>query len=411
MKASIPVFSIAEKSLARCTQCGICDEIVACSSLYAGYAEDCVGCGACYLACPNEAIEMKDREEGNQIRIRVDDKNFSVPEKVTVKKALELLGYRVFAPCEVGGCYSCAVEIRGETRPSCVTGVKEGMEVKTEFSGDRTPRRLVHGWMGHSVGGVGTPWHLKRVYGYVEAAAFACGCNLRCPQCQNWTTTYCGKEVALTPREAAVLMSDARRRSRVDRMAISGGECTLNRSWLVEYIHELRRLNHDEKARFHIDTNATILTSDYIDELIESGMTDIGPDLKGFYLETFMRITGLKDKDLATEYHKTSWEAVRYLIDRYKNRIFIGIGIPYNRDLISLEEIARTGEEIFKIDPEVQVCALDYRPEFRRKNISRPGYEEMVRVWKALKATGLRTVICQTERGHIGPDEQTNLYA
>jgi len=28
-------------------------------------------------------------------------------------------------------------------------------------------------------------------------------------QCQNWTTTYNGKEIALTPREAALLMSDA----------------------------------------------------------------------------------------------------------------------------------------------------------------------------------------------------------
>ncbi|MCP8315990.1 MAG: radical SAM protein, partial [archaeon] len=201
------------------------------------------------------------------------------------------------------------------------------------------------------------------------------------------------------------LMTDTRRSYGVDRMAISGGECTLNRSWLVKYIQELRKLNPDEKARFHVDTNASILTEDYIDELVEAGMTDIGPDLKGLHLETFMRITGIKDKDLAKKYHQTSWEAVKYLVKNYKDKIFIGIGIPYNKDLISLEEIAKIGDEILKIDPEVQVCVLDYRPEFRRMNILRPTYREMVEVWEILHGTGLRTVICQTEFGHIGPKE------
>ena len=408
------MFSIAEKDVDKCKQCGICDEIVACSSIYVGNIEECIGCGVCHLACPNEAISMKERQKGMEIKIKVNGEYFFVPERITVKKALELLGYKIskfphegdlFAPCEVGGCYTCAVEINGEIKPICVTGVKEMMEIRTELPKDYTPKRLVHGWMAHTVGGVGTPWYLKKAHWYIEAAVFACGCNLRCPQCQNWTTTYCGKEVALMPREAALLMTDTRRRYGVDRMAISGGECTLNRSWLVKYIQELRKLNPDEKACFHVDTNASILTKDYIDELVEAGMTDIGPDLKGLHLETFMRITGIKDKDLAKKYHQTSWEAVKYLVNNYRDKIFIGIGIPYNKDLVSLEEIAKVGDEIFNIDPEVQVCVLDYRPEFRRMNMLRPTYREMVEVWKILHGTGLRTVICQTEFGHIGPKE------
>lgn len=408
------MFFIAEKDIDVCKECGVCDEIVACSSVHVGYTEECIGCGACHIACPNKAIHMKETLKGKEVRIRVNGEHFSVPKRITVKRALELLGYNVtkfpgegdlFAPCEVGGCYSCAVEINGEIKPSCVTGVKEGIEIKTELPKDYSPKRLVHGWMGHAVGGVGTPWYLKKTYGYVEAAVFACGCNFRCPQCQNWTTTYCGKEIALTPKEAAVLMTDTRKRCRVDRMAISGGECTLNRSWLVKYIQELRKLNPDEKARFHVDTNASILTKDYIDELVEAGMTDIGPDLKGLSLETFMRITGLTDKDQAKKYHQTTWEAVKYLVNNYKDKIFIGIGIPFNEDLISLEEIAKIGDEIFKIDPEVQVCVLDYRPEFRRMNMLRPTYREMVEAWKILHSTGLQTVVCQTEFGHIGPAE------
>ncbi|MEM1525298.1 MAG: hypothetical protein QW618_04065, partial [Nitrososphaerales archaeon] len=126
--------------------------------------------------------------------------------------------------------------------------------------------------------------------------------------------------------------------------------------------------------------------------------------LKGLKLETFMKITGLKDEKIAEKYYRTSWEAVKYLINNYKDKVFIGIGIPYNKDLISLEEIAKMGDEIYKLDPEVQVCVLDYRPEFRSK-ILRPSYYEMVKVWDILKSTGLKTVICQTEYGHIGPKE------
>lgn len=408
----------AERIFSKCTRCGVCDEIVACPSGGVCRVEECVGCGACYLACPNEAIVMKEKPIRREVKIKVDGESFSVPEKITVRKALELLGYRIsrfpgerdlLVLCEVGGCYSCAVKIDDEVKPSCITSVKDGIRIETDLPEDYTPRRLVHGWMGHPVGGVGTPWWLKGKR-YVEAAVFACGCNLRCLQCQNWTTTYNGKGYALTPKEAAIMMTETRRRYGVDRMAISGGECTLNRRWLTQYIRELQMLNSDAKARFHVDTNATILTKDYVDELVEAGVTDIGPDLKGFHVETFMRITGIKDRELAVKYHSTAWNAFKFLVDNYKGRVFVGVGIPYNKSLISIEEVAKIGDEIYKIDQEVQVCVLDYRPEFRRRDISRPSFKEMVEVWKTLKNVGLKTVICQTTYGHIGPENLASKY-
>ncbi|MCJ7444875.1 MAG: radical SAM protein [Methanotrichaceae archaeon] len=83
----------------------------------------------------------------------------------------------------------------------------------------------------------------------------------------------------------------------VDRLAISGGECTLNRPWLVQYLRHLKDKNPG--ARLHVDTNGSILTSDYLNELVDSGMTDIGIDLKALRLQTFLDITGLEDKNLA----------------------------------------------------------------------------------------------------------------
>ncbi|MBS7655525.1 radical SAM protein [Candidatus Bathyarchaeota archaeon] len=404
------MFYIAERNFTKCKQCGICSEIVACSAGAIGLSEECIGCKACYLTCPNYAIEMKEKSRKKEVKIKVDGESFFIPGKISIKKALEIIGFKIsklpdegdlFVPCEIGGCYCCAVKVNEEIKPSCVTGVKNGDIIETKIY-DLTYKRQVHGWMGHSVGGVGTPWWLKSKTGYIEAAAFTCGCNLRCPQCQNWTTTYNGRETPLTPKEAALLMTEKRRKYGVDRMAISGGESTLNKPWLIQYIKELKKLNSDSKARFHVDTNSTILTKDYIDELIEAGVTDIGPDLKGLCLETFMKITGLKNRELAEKYHQTAWEAVKYIVDKYKGRVFIGVGIPYNKELISIEEIEKIGDEIYKIDFEIQVCVLDYRPEFRSK-ILRPSYEEMVKIWKLLKNVGLKTVICQTQNGYIYP--------
>lgn len=406
------IFLLARRDPTRCIHCGACEALVPCQGGTVGEETNCTGCGACAAACPESAIELVERAPPPEITITINGERIPIPSRITVLHALELLGHSagrfpgegdLFAPCRSGGCWSCAVAVDGRVVPSCVTVVREGMVVETVLPSGFRPLRLLHGWMGHGVGGVGTPWHLKQRRDYIEAAVFACGCNLRCPQCQNWTTTYCGKEEAYTPLEAAVLMTGLRRRCGVARMAISGGESTLNRPWLVGYVQELRERNPDPAARIHVDTNATLLTRDYIDELVEAGMTDIGPDLKGLHLETFMRITGISDRDLAERFLKTAWEAVRYLVNEYPDRLFTGVGIPYNRDLISLDEIRKMGDAIRNIDPDLQVCVLDYRPDFRRKDIKRPHPREMQEVLEILTGCGLSTVICQTRYGHIGP--------
>lgn len=178
---------------------------------------------------------------------------------------------------------------------------------------------------------------------------------------------------------------------------------SLNRSWLLAYLKALKRLNRDEKARLHVDTNAVVLTPDYIDALVLAGATDIGADLKGLELETFSRISGIHDRELAKRLLGTEWKAVKYLIGRYSDTMFVGIGIPYNEALISLDELYNMGERIASWSPDVQVSALDYRPEFRRRDIRKPPYTEMLRVKQVLEESGLKCVICQTEFGMIGP--------
>jgi pyruvate formate lyase activating enzyme len=407
------LFKVPRRLKQLCRGCGFCDLKIACPG-----EANCTSCGACVVACPYSARVLEEIEEGEgTVQIKVNGRTHAVPKRLTVLKALEFLGYRVsrlpdkgdiFAPCRTGGCWACAVIVNGELKPSCITPVRGGMSISTERASIERlePLRLVSGFQGHTVGGVGTPHWLKPkgFWGeYVEAACFAHGCILRCPTCQNWEITYSSVEAPMTPMHAAELMTQVRRRYGVDRMAISGGEPTLNRRWLLEYLRELRRLNQDEKARLHVDTNAVLLTPEYIDDLVEAGMTDIGADVKSLEPKTFTRITGIEDKDLARELLRTEWDAIRYLLDNYMSKVFIGIGIPYNPKLISLNEVSRMGERIAGWEPDVQVCVLDYRPEFRRWDIQKPGYREMLEVKWVLEDRGLNCVIVQTERGHVGP--------
>jgi len=379
------------------------------------YEEKCVDCQLCYQACPYRAVERAlDKTARKSVKIKVNGKAFKVPERVTVKKALETLGYKfskfptkeeIYAPCELGGCYACGLLINGELKPTCNTPITEGLEIQLRLPKDYIPLRRVSGYQPHPVGGVGTPWWIKKSgQPYIEVACFAHGCNLRCPQCQNFTVTYDNAEPPSTPREAAETLTAYRRRYNVDRMAISGGEPTLNRAWLVSFFKELGKLNPDPNARLHLDTNTTVLTPDYVDELVEAGITDIGPDLKGLHVETFTRITGVTYEKLAKIYLKNAWSIVKYTIDEYyPEKLFVGVGIPYNKRLIKLDEIREIGDKIFGINPEVQVCLLDYFPTFRRSDMNRPTVGEMSKARATLKESGLKIVLAQTAVGHLGP--------
>ncbi|VVB66970.1 2Fe-2S iron-sulfur cluster binding domain protein [uncultured archaeon] len=209
--------------------------------------------------------------------IEVDGKSVEVKEGSSIKDALEALGFKIamfpsqkgfFMPCQTGGCWSCALEIDGQLMPVCIGTVQKGMRIKTDTSSS-PPKRMVGGFMGHHVGGVGTPWWLCG--DWIEVACFTAGCNFCCPQCQNWRFAYLATGDPLTPPEAAKLMTATRRRYAVERIAISGGEGTLNRRWLIQYLRLLQELNPG--ARLH--------------DLVDAGMTEIGIDLKALRLSTF----------------------------------------------------------------------------------------------------------------------------
>jgi len=357
---------------------------------------------------------VEDKEPRRAVRISVNGQEIEVPERTTVRRVLEMVGFSfgvastegdLQAPCGTGGCYTCLVLAEGVPTRACVSPVRDGISIETSLPEGHSPLRVIHGPQPHSVGGKATPWWLKSKGRYIEVAIWAAGCNLRCPQCQNFTTTYDGRSAPMTPRQAAEAVTRARHRHKVDRMAISGGEATLNRPWLVGYFKELKALNPDPEARLHLDSNGTVLTLDYIDELItEAGVTDIGIEPKGIHPETFMSITGIADEALAQRYLNTAWEAVTYVVENCRDRVFLGVGMPYNPALISLQEVREFGQRLAAMDAGVQLCVLDYFPTFRRRwEIRRPYLDEMLAVKRTLEQAGLKAVVVQTVVGHIGP--------
>lgn len=284
---------------------------------------------------------------------------------------------------------------------TCITPVEDGMVIETSIESIE-PKRIVHGPSPHLVGGKATPWWEVDYRRYVEIAIWVAGCNLRCPQCQNYYVTYDNVSPALTPREVAIEVVRMWKKYRTRGVAISGGEPTLNRRWLIQYFQELdKRL--PKKVRRHLDSNGTLLTPDYIDELIETGCNNIGVEPKCLDVETYMRITGISDPELARGYLEASWKAIEYIYDNYRDKVYLGVGLVYNRELISLDEIARAGERLASIGEDIQVTVLDYFPAFRRRDLKRPSLYEMLEVKRVLEETGLKQVIVQTEIGHIGP--------
>ena len=390
-----------------CTNCGFCYTVFKCKSI-----SECVGCLGCFYACPNEAkvIEYIDKEP-KYIKIVIDGKEFQVPRGITVRKALELLNFEFSPPgtsgisiaCGTGGCWSCAVIINGELKQSCITPIKDNMVISTDVK-NLEPLRIVHGPEPHTVGGKATPWWEVNYIDYVEAAIWVAGCNLRCPQCQNYHVTYDNTTPPLTPREAARKVVACHEIYRTKGIAISGGEPTLNRRWLIEFFKEVTKLVKP-KIRRHLDSNGTLLTPDYIDDLVQAGCNNIGIEPKCVEASTYMKITGLKDPELAKKYLDTAWRAIKYCYENYQDKVYLGIGLVYNKDLVSLEEIAKAGEKIVSIDPNIQVTVLDYFPTFRRRWLKRPTVKEMLRVKEVLESQGLKCVIVQTRIGHIGPGD------
>lgn len=129
---SMASFFICRRKPEECQECGFCTQYFCCPGVgkpsIERFETACIDCEVCYLACPYMAVErVKDTIPRREVKITVDGNRFIVPERTTIKRALELLGLefgkfpgeaKIFAPCETGGCYACALLVDGKPKPA-----------------------------------------------------------------------------------------------------------------------------------------------------------------------------------------------------------------------------------------------------------------------------------------------------
>lgn len=213
----------------KCMDCNVCRQINICYS-----ERTCVGCLSCYRACPYYArIIYKVKQEPKLVKIYVNNIPYYVPEGLTVKQALETIGFKysepgskyISAPCGTEGCWTCAMIINGSFERTCIIPLKENMEILTDIENIKL-LRIVHGPQPHVVGGKATPWWEVNYTSYIEAAIWTAGCNLKCPQCQNYHVTYDNISKPLTSAEAAKKVALCHMTYGTKGIAISGGEPT-----------------------------------------------------------------------------------------------------------------------------------------------------------------------------------------
>ena len=109
----------------------------------------------------------------DKVAIALDGISLEVQAGITVKKALELNGYKVakypepaslFTPCETGGCWSCAVEVNGQPQRACVTSVSDGLTLKRYY-------RIITFLEESSLASVGIKWEGWELPGISRAVA------------------------------------------------------------------------------------------------------------------------------------------------------------------------------------------------------------------------------------------------
>jgi pyruvate formate lyase activating enzyme len=371
-----------------CIKCTFCRQYIDC----AAEKDACNACGACVIACPQNAIKMKPLPgQGSEISFTLDDVVRRIDGPITVMDALRAYGQTsephkacdgcIQALCGTGGCWSCAVLIDGVLARSCNTTLRQGMEIVTQ------PRRLHAAQPKRMV-------TVMRPAPHFHPSIFTHGCNYRCDLCHNWDLTFSATGDAKTPREA---VDELEVNPETDYwIGISGGEPTLNRGWLIETVQRLRQ--QAGKARIQLDTNASLLTPDYIDQLVEAGVTDISPDIKARHLDAFMKISGLQSKAEAGVYLKNSWETVRYLQAAHPDTIFMAVSFPCHPRIHSRTELYDMGQALATINPKIPVTLIEYQPAFRARNWPRLTHDAMNQVRDIVQSAGLERVIIQGGR-------------
>ena len=171
----------------------------------------------------------------------------------------------------------------------------------------------------------------------------------------------------------------------------------LSHTFIEREVRELRQRVPD--SRIQLDTNASLLSDEYIDELVEAGITDISPDLKAYQLDTFMKVCAIQSAERARVYLENSWQAVRYINDNFREQVFMAASLPCHPKIHSRAELEEMAAALVKIDPELAVTLIELQPAFRCRDWPRISPKTMENALNIMQAAGLQRVIIQGGKG------------
>jgi pyruvate formate lyase activating enzyme len=199
--------------------------------------------------------------------------------------------------------------------------------------------------------------------GRISAVFFTQGCNFRCPYCHNpelvdpgrYSETLCEKEV---------LEFLERRRGKLDAVAISGGEPTLQPD-LLSFIGQIRHRDFLVK----LDTNGS--RPDVLKKLIDAGVVDyFAMDIKG-PLEKYPDITKC---DINPDAILRSIELIKASGVEYEFRTTVVKSLLHASDLLKVAKMVERSR-LFVLQAFVPSKTLDGRfleePQVSREELGR----------------------------------------
>ena len=124
--------------------------------------------------------------------------------------------------------------------------------------------------------------------GKISVVVFTIGCNFRCPFCHNYRLVIPEKYPQEVFSENDILKYLQNKKSLVDAVSITGGEPTLHKEQLVEFMRKVKKLGF----LLQLETNGT--SPDFISKVIAEGLVDyVAMDIKG-PIEKYPLLTGIE---------------------------------------------------------------------------------------------------------------------
>lgn len=186
------------------------------------------------------------------------------------------------------------------------------------------------------------------------------------------------KAVVMTVEE--IMEAVKKVRPFISGITVSGGECTLQKEFLVDLIKEA----HKYKLTVFVDSNGSMDFSK--EDKLTSSMDMVMLDIKTFDPEEHKRLTGMSNEIVLKN--------AEYLAEQGKLYEVRTVIVPELLD--NLRNVREISAMIARLDPEIRYKLIKFRPIgviSEMKNVPVPSDEQMEQLRKIAEEKGCRNVI------------------